>query len=138
MKIRTKFIRNKLKVILIYWGQYYKTFTKPHLKWNSELMLLATLVTITITLIVCNCNWVCFFLVCNCIWLSFLLLLLLSPLTFSLYFSSLDRNKKTDVYCLQKFIIYRLHIDYITIELSVCRLRPIIDAYINIINRLQL
>ena len=30
----------------MHWGQYYKAFPKPHLKWNSQLMLLATLVII--------------------------------------------------------------------------------------------
>jgi hypothetical protein len=28
----------------MHWGRYYKAFPKPHLKWNSQLMLLATLV----------------------------------------------------------------------------------------------
>jgi len=32
------------RLFFIHWGQYYKTFTKPHLKWNAQLMLLATLV----------------------------------------------------------------------------------------------
>ncbi len=29
----------------MHWGQYYKVFPKSHLKWNSQLMLLATLVS---------------------------------------------------------------------------------------------
>jgi len=33
-----------IKVKPLFRGQYYKVFPKPHLKWNSQLMLLATLV----------------------------------------------------------------------------------------------
>jgi len=31
----------------MHWCQYYKAFPKPYLKWNSHLMLLATLVSVS-------------------------------------------------------------------------------------------
>ena len=80
---------------------------RPEIGNRVIVIVFSITITITITLIVCNCNSVRFFECVIVIVLAFCYYRLLLPLTFSLFFKSLDL-KKIDVYRLL-FIVYKVY-----------------------------